>query len=334
VNGPARVPRPPARARTAGAALLAAALGVLALPACARAQPAVALVPANPAAQDEGVVRDTVTIRVAPSPVVAEAQGGIAPVVQTPDERRLRARRLSRSPLANERSLQPDGSVLFRMRNLLHAPLTVEVEPGDTRGAAVTMLARPRVTIPPLGRLDVAAIRGLNPVQAVEVTFVYSAVIGDPAAVHDAGVVYAWPFPPGAQARLSQGPGGPTHHDAFSRHAIDLAVAEGTPVLAARAGVVVFLESRYFESGMDRERFQSRANHVRILHDDGSMGLYAHLAPASIDLEPGQRIEPGDVIGRSGNTGYSSGPHLHFVVLVHRDMQSVSVPFRMAGVAP
>ena len=109
---------------------------------------------------------------------------------------------------------------------------------------------------------------------------------------------------------------------------------KGTPVLAARAGVVVFLESRYFESGMDRAKYHTRSNQVRVLHGDGSMASYAHLFPESIDLEPGQRVEVGQQIGLSGNTGYSSGPHLHFVVMVHRDMQMVSVPFRMVGVDP
>jgi murein DD-endopeptidase MepM/ murein hydrolase activator NlpD len=288
-------------------------------------------VPAAASGQDEGVVRDTVRVDLSAAPTPTPV-GDIAPATLSPDERRQRARRLSRSPLASERVPQPNGSVLFSFRNLLHAPLTVEVEPGDTRGAVVQMLTKPRVTIPALGRQAVASIRGINPVRAVEVTFVYTAVIGDPEARADDRVLYAWPFPAGAKAELSQGPGGPTHWDPFARFAIDLAVAEGTPVLAARAGTVVFLENRYFESGLDRERFGSRANHVRILHDDGSMALYAHLFPESIDLEPGQRVEVGQQIGLSGNTGYSSGPHLHFVVLVHRDMRSVSVPFRMQGV--
>jgi len=311
--------------------MLALALATLLVVLPAAAQVEVSAVPAAASTPDEGVVRDTVRVDL-PATMGAAPIGDIAPATLTPDERRQRARRLSRSPLASERLPQPDGSVLFSFRNLLHAPLTVEVEPGDTRGAVVQMLAPQRATIPALGRLEVARLRGINPVQAVEVTFVYTAVIGDPKARANDKVLYAWPFPPGAKAQLSQGPGGPTHEDAFSRYAIDLAVAEGTPVLAARAGVVVFLENRYFESGLDRARFGSRANHVRILHDDGSMALYAHLFPDSIDLEPGQRVEVGQQIGLSGNTGYSSGPHLHFVVLVHRDMHSVSVPFRMEGV--
>jgi murein DD-endopeptidase MepM/ murein hydrolase activator NlpD len=323
------------RGVAAGLFLLAVVLLAGVLPVAARqaAEPIVTLVPASPSAPDEGVVRETVTIGV-PASALPLAQGDMAPVTDAAAERRQRARRLSRSPLAIERMPQPDGFVAVGLRNLLHAPLTIEIEPGDTRGAIVDMRTARHVTIPALARIDVARIRGVNPLQATEVSFVYSAVIGDPLAVHDDRVLYAWPFPPGARAEFAQGPGGPTHRDAFSRYAIDLAVPEGTPVLAARAGVVVFVESRYFESGMDRERFGSRANHVRILHDDGSMALYAHLFPDSIDLEPGQRVEVGQQLGLSGNTGYSSGPHLHFVVLVHRDMRSVSVPFRMQRVPP
>ena len=278
---------------------------------------------------DPPAPRELTTVSVAPQ--LPEAIGEEGPIVAPAEERRQRARRLSRSPVAKERVSNDDGSTSFMLRNRLHAPLTVEVELAETRGATVKMLSPPKVTIPPLGILEVARIRAMNLATAGEVDFEHGAVIGDPKAVHDDRVTYAWPFPPGTSARVSQGPRGPTHHDLNSLYAIDLAVAEGTPVLAARAGTVVFLESRYFESGLDRAKYLNRSNQVRILHDDGSMASYAHLFPASIDLEPGQRVEVGQRIGLSGNTGYSSGPHLHFVVMVHRDMQMVSVPFRMIG---
>jgi murein DD-endopeptidase MepM/ murein hydrolase activator NlpD len=282
---------------------------------------------------DDQAVKDFFTIDV-PKLADSQAQGNDAPIVvvaPTAAERRQRARRLSRAPVARERVTNSDGSVTFVLRNLLHAPVTVELEPGQGRGASVQMLSATRTTIGALKRLEVAKVRSISPLEPGEADFSYTAVIGDPAAVHDDRVIYAWPFPPSAVARLSQGPGGPTHHDRYSRYAIDLAVPEGTPVLAARAGVVVFLENRYFETGLDMAKYLTRSNQVRILHDDGSMGSYGHLFPDSIDLEPGQRVEVGEQIGLSGNTGYSSGPHLHFVVLVHRNMGMVSVPFRMRG---
>lgn len=286
---------------------------------------------------DGQAVRDVVTIDVSaesvPTAPGTVGQGSDEPVAPTAEQRRQRARRLSRSPLARERVSNGDGSVTFVLRNLLHAPLTVEFEPPVTRGASVQILSPLHATIGALKRLEVARIRAINLPEPGEVDFSYSAVVGDPSAVHDDRVVYAWPFPDGTVARLTQGPGGPTHRDAYSLHAIDLAVAEGTPVLAARAGIVVFLEDRYFESGLDPIKYLSRSNQVRILHDDGSMASYAHLFPDSIDLEPGQRVEVGEQIGLSGNTGYSSGPHLHFVVLVHREMELVSVPFRMQRLA-
>ena len=65
---------------------------------------------------------------------------------------------------------------------------------------------------------------------------------------------------------------------------------------------------------------------VRIYHDDGTMTLYAHLNWNSIRVVPGQRIRRREYIADSGNTGFSTGPHLHFVVQTNRDGSIVSVP--------
>jgi murein DD-endopeptidase MepM/ murein hydrolase activator NlpD len=48
-------------------------------------------------------------------------------------------------------------------------------------------------------------------------------------------------------------------------------------------------------------------------------------------VRPGQRVRRGEVIGRSGDTGFTTGPHLHFAVQVNRGMRLESVPFRMSG---
>ena len=115
-------------------------------------------------------------------------------------------------------------------------------------------------------------------------------------------------------------------------YAIDLVVPEGTPVLAARRGVVMQVESGFDKGGSsNRAQLAERANLVRIIHDDGTMALYAHLQENGVYVKVGQKVSVGQQIAVSGNTGYSSGPHLHFAVQVNRGMRLVSVPFRMIG---
>jgi murein DD-endopeptidase MepM/ murein hydrolase activator NlpD len=91
------------------------------------------------------------------------------------------------------------------------------------------------------------------------------------------------------------------------------------------------VESDFARAGLDRERYAGRANLIRVLHDDGTMAMYAHLKADGVLVRPGQRVQAGDVIGLSGNTGFTSGPHLHFAVQANRDMRLVSIPFRMFG---
>ena len=75
--------------------------------------------------------------------------------------------------------------------------------------------------------------------------------------------------------------------------------------------------------------FYDKANHVVILHDDGSYATYAHLLIGKIEVEVGDRVETGDVIGYSGNTGFSTGPHLHFVVQHNNNGEIRSLPFTL-----
>ncbi|UFJ41353.1 M23 family metallopeptidase [Brevibacillus humidisoli] len=80
---------------------------------------------------------------------------------------------------------------------------------------------------------------------------------------------------------------------------IDLAAESGTPVVAARAGKIVFAD----ENG-------SAGNEVKIDHGDGTKTRYLHLD--SIMVRRGQFVEAGELIGSVGSTGRSTGPHLHF----------------------
>ena len=166
---------------------------------------------------------------------------------------------------------------------------------------------------------------------AGEMNLLLDIVPGDPNA-QPRDVAYSLPIDENSHWSVGQTfNGGHSHSDAANRFAVDIIVPEGTPVLAARAGVVMQAESSFDRAGSDRAKFATRANLVRILHDDGSIAVYAHLQEDGVYVRLGERVGLGQQIGASGNTGYSSGPHLHFAVQVNRGMSLQSIPFRMVG---
>jgi murein DD-endopeptidase MepM/ murein hydrolase activator NlpD len=164
----------------------------------------------------------------------------------------------------------------------------------------------------------------------------YQMVPGPPSETLPDDLDFFPPFPRGRAFPISQGiDDAKTHKDPPSQYAVDIVMPEGTPVLAARGGLVMDVEDNFHEAGKQEARYLPRANQVRILHEDGSMAQYAHLQANSVQVRPGQRVEAGRWIGNSGNTGYSSGPHLHFVIQQNVGMALESLPFRfrtMGGV--
>ena len=143
-------------------------------------------------------------------------------------------------------------------------------------------------------------------------------VPGDPRA-RPSDFPYRLPFE-GAPVRVDQGFGGRhSHHDATNRYAMDFALPEGTPVLAARDGTVMEIVAADPRSG----------HGIRLLHDDGGMAVYAHLQAGGTPVRVVERVRQSQRIARSGNTGFSSAPHLHFAVQANAGMQLRSIPFRM-----
>ena len=156
-----------------------------------------------------------------------------------------------------------------------------------------------------------------------------SAVPGDPHAIPDEAV-YSLPIDESSPWQVGQGfHGGFSHDDEQNRYAVDLVMPVGTPILAARDGVVMQAESGFDRSGTNKEKYGERANLVRVLHDDGTMAVYAHLQENGVYVRVGERVHVGQQIAVSGNTGFSSGPHLHFCLQVNSGMRLVSIPFRM-----
>jgi len=171
-------------------------------------------------------------------------------------------------------------------------------------------------------------IRGINPEQSWQYSLQYRYIIGSPLATHDTGAIYIPPFEKSTSRAISQAFGGQfSHTDEQNKYAVDLVMPVNTPIHAARAGTVVEVNNDFFKGGT-KQSYKSRANSIRILHNDGSMAVYAHLALETAQVYPGLKVYAGQLIGYSGNTGFSSGPHLHFAVQINKGMQLVSIPFK------
>lgn len=189
-----------------------------------------------------------------------------------------------------------------------------------------------RWVLAPRSRLILFELSALEDNIAPQVDYRYVWLHGDPVSEHKPTQPYRAPFAVASDFPITQAfPVSNTHNTVDSRYAVDIAMPIGTDVHAARAGIVFEVASANFRGGVDAERDAKLANIVRILHDDGTHALYAHLNWNGIRVRPGDRVERGEYIADSGNTGFSTGPHLHFAVMKNFGMRLESIPIDFEG---
>ncbi|MBB59621.1 peptidoglycan DD-metalloendopeptidase family protein [Stutzerimonas balearica] len=210
------------------------------------------------------------------------------------------------------------------VRNDLFAPVDIELSLSNVSNAVGAPDKPIRWVLPPRSQIRLATLAPRDPAKPLRYTPRLRHALGDPRLLPKP---YKYPLPwRGGPFRQTQGANGQySHFTAKGRYAVDIAMPEGTPIIAARGGMVVKVENE--QSGRGNN---PAGNFVRVLHDDGTMGVYLHLMQGSVVVREGQRVATGERLARSGNTGNSTGPHLHFVVQRNVGLAIESIPFDFA----
>ena len=119
---------------------------------------------------------------------------------------------------------------------------------------------------------------------------------------------FLWPVPHFYRVSSSFGPRGRKHHDG-----IDIPAPRGTPIISVDDGVVI-----YSDNGI-----RGYGNMIVIAHGEDIFTVYAHNRKNKV--EKGDRVKKGEVIAEIGNTGRSTGPHLHFEIRVKNKVKNPSL---------
>jgi len=215
----------------------------------------------------------------------------------------------------------------FYVDNLQATDVTVTFEL-DLVNFACTHEAPYTVTFPPKSHTEAFEVSPRDPDQDSSWSYTYYATWGRLDVVHDDSAEYLLPYATGTFYPVSQGYNGAYSHTDGDRYSIDWRMPSGTPVHCARDGEVVGSKDDS-ESGGPDKKFEWDANYILVRHVDGTLGHYVHLMKGGNRVKIGQRVKAGDWIALSGNTGHTTGPHLHFAVFKAHDGRSrETIPVR------
>ncbi|RYY59766.1 MAG: M23 family metallopeptidase [Chitinophagaceae bacterium] len=128
----------------------------------------------------------------------------------------------------------------------------------------------------------------------------------------DSTYVYSLPYQSGKRFLFIQGANSKMSHR--NELSFDFKMKTGSGICAVRDGVVIGVKEDSNKGGL-KDEFLSEGNHIVVRHEDGSVAQYWHLEMNGVLVEIGDSVKQNQVIGRSGNTGYTAFPHLHFQLL-------------------
>ena len=151
----------------------------------------------------------------------------------------------------------------------------------------------------------------------------FSLISQDNTSTIDTNYIYGLPIISSKKVRIIQGYNGKYSHK--GSYALDFRLKKGSIVCAAREGIIYKVEDQFTKGG-PKKKYLSQGNYIIIKHSDGTYAAYWHLGHKGVVVKVGDSVQKGDIIGFSGNTGYSSWPHLHFDVYYFSNGKQITVP--------
>lgn len=201
--------------------------------------------------------------------------------------------------------------LVFRARNAAPVAATVSLSFELLQNLRLTDSVPVVRNVPSGSNLVLTRLVRVDPTAGVNARPRLEIDLGSDSTRHDTTVLYAMPFGGEAPRQLLATYGSPNHRDG-DFYSLDFAMPEGTPVLAARAGVVALVQDGLTASGREGGLI-GNANLVVVAHADGTLATYAHLR-TGIAVAVNDTVGRGGVLGYSGPGGASWPPHLHFHV--------------------
>lgn len=171
----------------------------------------------------------------------------------------------------------------------------------------------------------------LNDTLQTTLNYDYSLLLGDTTSSKpDTNFVYFLPYAHQTKQKMMQGYNGRFSHR--GQFALDFRMKKATPICAARSGVVVKVKQDSNKGGA-KSKYSADANLIVIYHpEDGTFAYYLHLLLNGSKVKVGEQVKAGQNIALSGNTGWSTIPHLHFVAKksIFMDYETIPTKFQLS----